>query len=237
VNLGLRNWLAGICLEEISAGGSGGAVAALAGFAERADRAGVAAGLGEEAARILGRSTKIFERAGDEVQLAPSLLADLPELRWRAARFVDAIAGCRECCGVPPLAAVRDRDRRSAGMPPSNAEIGWTICAAATLFNAGLFFETHELLEPCWLRAEGSLRMFLQGLIQIAAGLHHEQNGNRRGAISLLGEGSGKLRSFGSVAHGIDLATFLTEIAELTRALAAPAPVTELRVPRLTVVA
>jgi len=235
MNLGLRNWLAERCLEEISAAESAGAVSALAGFAERADRSGAAVGLSEEAARILARSPKIFERSDGQVQLAPSLVADLPELRWRAARFVEAVAACRERCGAPPQAAIRDPHRRSAGMPPSTDEIAWTLCAAGALFNAGLFFEVHELLEPSWLRAEGPLRLFLQGLIQISAGLHHEQNGNRRGAIALLGEGSGKLRPFAPGVHGIDLEVFLAEIAELVRALAAPAPVAELRVPRLVV--
>ena len=65
-------------------------------------------------------------------------------------------------------------------MPPSLEELAWTVCAASALFNTGLFFEVHELLEPCWMRAEPPVKAFLQGLIQIAAGLHHEQNGNPR---------------------------------------------------------
>ena len=235
MNLGLRNWLAERCLEEISGRAPEGEIAALARFAERADRSGVASALAAADVDTLGRSTKIFERAGDEVRLLPNLLADLPELRWRTARFVVATTACRACCGPPPPGAGHRQKQPAGGMPPSADELAWTLCAAAELFNAGLFFEVHELLEPCWIRAEGPLRLFLQGLIQIAAGLHHEQNGNRRGAIALLGEGAGKLRPFAPHAHGIDLGSFLKDIGELARSLAAASAPVELRVPPLVV--
>jgi predicted metal-dependent hydrolase len=235
MNLGLRNWLAERCLEEISTEEPDGALAALAGFAEQADRSGVAATLGDDAVRLLGRSAKIFERVDGKLRLVPSLVADLPEIRWRAVRFVDAVATCRRRCGAPPRSARREAGREPSGMPPSNDEIAWTMCAAASLFNAGLFFEVHELVEPCWLRAEGPLKLFLQGLIQIAAGLHHEQNGNRRGAVALLGEGSGKLRPFAPRAFDLELAEFLAEISNLAGALSAPEPVAEIRIPRMHV--
>ena len=65
--------------------------------------------------------------------------------------------------------------------------------AAADLFDAGLYFEVHELLEPYWMRAGGGEREILQGLIQVATGFHHLANGNLKGARSLLDEGSAKL--------------------------------------------
>jgi hypothetical protein len=231
----LRNWLAERCLEAITAERPDGSLAALASFVERADRSGTAAGLGEEAVRILGSEPKIFERHGGEVRLVQSLVRDLPEMRWRAPRFVDAVSVCGRCCGAPPRAIARETGGRSDGMPPSVEELAWTICAASALFNTGLFFEVHELLEPCWMRAERPLKTFLQGLIQIAAGLHHEQNGNRRGAVQLVSEGSGKLRPFAPTAFGVELADFLAEMAKLSRALAAAKTVDELRIPRLVV--
>ena len=65
--------------------------------------------------------------------------------------------------------------------------------AAGLLFDAGLHFEVHEVLEPHWAAAQGDARETLQGLIQIAVGYQHLANGNHAGARSLLVEGSGRL--------------------------------------------
>ena len=64
------------------------------------------------------------------------------------------------------------------------------LAAAAALFDAGLFFEVHELLEPYWFRAEGAEREALQGLIQVAVGFQHLANGNLEGARALLRDGA-----------------------------------------------
>src|SRR4051812_9227032 len=61
------------------------------------------------------------------------------------------------------------------------------------LFNAGEFFEAHEVLEDVWRPAVGDERRFLQGLIQIAVALHHHSTGNWVGARSLLKRGASKL--------------------------------------------
>jgi hypothetical protein len=63
---------------------------------------------------------------------------------------------------------------------------------AAALFDAGLYFEVHELLEPYWFRSLGRAREALQGLIQVAVGFQHLVNGNRRGALALLHDGAAK---------------------------------------------
>jgi len=78
-------------------------------------------------------------------------------------------------------------------LPDPHFSLGAALDAAADLFDAGLYFEVHELLEPYWMRAEGQEREILRGLIQVAVGFHHLANGNLRGARSLLDEGSVKL--------------------------------------------
>jgi predicted metal-dependent hydrolase len=62
-----------------------------------------------------------------------------------------------------------------------------------TAFNRAAFFEAHELWEDAWRTLAGAERNAVQGLIQIAAGLHHLQNGRRRPAAKLLAKGLGKL--------------------------------------------
>jgi len=77
---------------------------------------------------------------------------------------------------------------------------------AAALFDAGLFFEVHEVLEPHWREAAGDSREVLQGLIQIAVGYQHLVNGNARGARALLGEGLRRVQ--GRRLLGVTLAAF-----------------------------
>lgn len=75
---------------------------------------------------------------------------------------------------------------------PSRTE---ALAAAAALFDAGLHFEVHELLEPHWVCAHGEERDALQGLIQVAVGYQHLANRNLAGARALLSEGSDRLRA------------------------------------------
>lgn len=78
--------------------------------------------------------------------------------------------------------------------------------AAATLFDAGLGFEVHELLESCWQRESGERREVLRGLIQIAVGYQHRANGNLAGARALLAEGAARLA--GRTLEGVALDDF-----------------------------
>ena len=98
------------------------------------------------------------------------------------------------------------RDHRSPGLAP-------LLDRAAALANQGLFFEVHELLEPGWFRAAEPERTALQGLIQVAVGFHHLENGNRDGGRSLLALGVAKLSQAGS-ALPLDLAGWLPRLRE-----------------------
>jgi uncharacterized protein len=108
------------------------------------------------------------------------------------------------------------RDRPLAAAALTRAE---ALEAAAALFDAGLFFEVHELLEPHWFRATGRDREALQGLIQIAVGFQHLVNGNRRGAIALLHDGAAKL-AVGTLA-GLPLEDFAARASACGSAIAA----------------
>jgi predicted metal-dependent hydrolase len=63
------------------------------------------------------------------------------------------------------------------------------------LFNAGGFFECHEAWEAVWKVSVSAEKLFLQGLIQVAAALVHVQRGNLRGAIALYRKARDKLAS------------------------------------------
>jgi len=76
---------------------------------------------------------------------------------------------------------------------PSHAP---TFAEAVELFNRREFFECHEVIELLWKPLpKGPEKRFLQGVLQIAVGLHHLHKGNYAGAKSLLNEGVEKLKN------------------------------------------
>jgi hypothetical protein len=95
-------------------------------------------------------------------------------------------------------------------------DLGEILAMAGRLFDAGLYFEVHEALEPYWVRADGAERDGLQGLIQIAVGYQHLAHDNLAGARSLLGEGSFRLAR--SSLDALDTSAFVSEVrAAVTR--------------------
>jgi hypothetical protein len=215
----LRALLADSCLAALHGANSDSALQALVGFTERTDETGRAEDLPVGQAADLA-ATGCFERKAATVRLAPELVRDLPALRDRAERLVEAVAECRARCGSPAGA--------------EGALTSWSLCAASVLFDLGLFFEAHELLEPEWRRATGGLKTLLQGLVQVAVGCHHQANGNIRGALTLLAAGNEKLRRFRPVAYGVELEGFCASVERIVRQLRA-APGVAIETPRLAV--
>jgi hypothetical protein len=106
---------------------------------------------------------------------------------------------------------------RGLELPPrpknrSMGQVERAIQQAAWLFNEGLFFEVHEVLEAVWLKQGEQTRPFLQGLIQIAVGFHHLQNRNLPGALSLLREGLVKVKDYRPASFGLELDQFLEQV-------------------------
>lgn len=64
-------------------------------------------------------------------------------------------------------------------------------------FNREEWYRCHETLEDLWRGSRGESRHFYQGLLQIAAALHHWHNGNFAGAVSLLAKGADLLTRAG----------------------------------------
>ncbi len=87
------------------------------------------------------------------------------------------------------------------------------------LFNTSAYFEAHEVLEDVWREAPAGEKKFLQGLIQIAVGLHHHSQGNVAGACSLLTRGAGNLEGCPEGFAGIDIASLRTAALAWSRCL------------------
>ena len=72
-------------------------------------------------------------------------------------------------------------------------------------FNSGHFFEAHEHWEEVWLETLDPEKMFLQGLIQVAAAFHHYSRANRQGTQNLLQAGLTKIEQFPHGHGGLEL--------------------------------
>ena len=72
-------------------------------------------------------------------------------------------------------------------------------------FNRGEYFEAHEVWEDLWHIADGPRHSYLQGLIQIAAALHHAKNENYNGTRKLFARALGYLEKVGTNRFEIDL--------------------------------
>lgn len=72
-------------------------------------------------------------------------------------------------------------------------------------FRAGRYFEAHEEWERLWKTASGDDRLFLQGLIQLAAGLVHLERRRPAPAMRLLRLAREKLARFPDRHGGLPL--------------------------------
>ncbi|MBZ5595825.1 MAG: DUF309 domain-containing protein [Acidobacteriia bacterium] len=79
------------------------------------------------------------------------------------------------------------------------------------LFNRREFFDCHEVLEDLWRPERGARRLFLQGVIHLAVGLYHHQQGNRIGAERQLKKGLKKLAGYLPECEGLDTALLYRE--------------------------
>ena len=93
------------------------------------------------------------------------------------------------------------------------------------LFNSAEFFEAHEVLEDVWRAAPAAEKKFLQGLIQVAVGLHHHSTGNRVGSRSLLTRARRNLSGYPDELGGIDLKPLMESLARWQEALEDGQPV------------
>jgi mutator protein MutT len=73
------------------------------------------------------------------------------------------------------------------------------------LFNAGAYFECHEMLEDLWHPSQDQERLHYQGLIQAAIALEHFRKDNWTGALGLYGKACEKWSGLPGEFMGVDL--------------------------------
>ena len=91
-------------------------------------------------------------------------------------------------------------------------------------FNRQEFYACHDTLEALWMEASEPHKQFYQGILQIAVACYHLENCNWRGAVTLLGEGTRRIRDYQPDYEGIDVTKLFEESWELLSSLQEIAP-------------
>ena len=85
------------------------------------------------------------------------------------------------------------------------------------LFNAGSYFEAHEVWEELWRHCHPQDRNFVQALIHLAVALHHWHQGNVQGAERQLRKALKKISVYPRVYGSLDtlrLSNHMTKLLE-----------------------
>ncbi len=138
-----------------------------------------------DSAHLVARG--LLDRRDATFTLKPQYVPHLAYLRQQTSRLLDALQFVKTFARA---GRVTDLHRGVA------------------LFNAGLFFECHELLESLWKATTGPDKAFYHGIVQAAAAFYHYEKRNRHGAVTLMTKGLGKLAAYPDRYLGLDVAAF-----------------------------
>jgi predicted metal-dependent hydrolase len=81
-------------------------------------------------------------------------------------------------------------------------------------FNSARFYDAHEHWEEVWLKTPNPEKVFLQGLIQVAAAFHHHSRANLLGTRNLLREGLLKLDRFPEIYGDLEIEMLRVTVRE-----------------------
>ena len=95
---------------------------------------------------------------------------------------------------------------------------------ALDLFNSQKWYEAHDAFEEIWNGLYGDERQIIQGILQVSVSQFHLSKGNLNGAVILLGEGLGRIKSRVSIDLGLDLCSFCKSLEVLLEKLHSKVP-------------
>ena len=95
---------------------------------------------------------------------------------------------------------------------------------ALDLFNNQKWYEAHDAFEEIWNGLYGDERQIIQGILQVSVSQFHLNKGNLNGAMILLGEGLGRIKSRVTVDLGLDLCSFCESLEVILEKLHSKVP-------------
>ena len=119
------------------------------------------------------------------------------------------------------------------GLPKQCAE-GMTegMAAGAALFDAGRYFEAHEVWEDYWREEHRPVRELYQALVQVASAFIQHGRQRPAGAKWLLERAFFHLAAFPDCCHGVDVAALRRQMERMRDELAAGSAPSAFLVPR-----
>jgi predicted metal-dependent hydrolase len=153
-------------------------------------------------------------RDGDKIQAGPFVL--VAEL-FRDSEESAATAADKGDKGL--LSAMDCVENRNQSLEEFQGHYPWEYLEGVTHFNAGRYFEAHEIWEQIWLRSTGEEKLFYQMLIQAAVGLHHFERSNWTGARGMYRRVVEKLAALPQMYMSLDLVRFAREFKGLFNSL------------------
>jgi hypothetical protein len=91
-------------------------------------------------------------------------------------------------------------------------------------FNDRDYFEAHDVWEEIWMEQRGAVKLFYQGMIQVAVGCYKADFGVYNGAYRLLHRALGKFDMAGPVLAPFDFERFLADVREFLARIEAAGP-------------
>jgi predicted metal-dependent hydrolase len=77
---------------------------------------------------------------------------------------------------------------------------------AIAMFNAGEYYEQHDLLEALWMETKSPVRQLYQAILQVGVAYYQIEQGNRRGAIKMLSRALRWIDFLPDSCQGVDVA-------------------------------
>lgn len=133
---------------------------------------------------------------------------------WARSRFVEELPQVVAAAIDPPVTYPEGWDDQ-----PSAA-----FLQGVALFNAGQFYQQHDVFEKHWMEDGRPIRDLYQGVLQIGVALHHVETGNYRGAVKMLRRGLPRLRTLPPVCQTLDVAALRSDARSIHDELIALGP-------------
>lgn len=90
---------------------------------------------------------------------------------------------------------------------------------AIAKFNAGEYYEQHDLLEALWMETESPVRQLYQAILQVGIAYYQIEQGNRRGAIKMLSRALRWIDFLPGDCQGVDVTQLRTNAEALREIL------------------
>ena len=104
------------------------------------------------------------------------------------------------------------------------AQLGPQVIEGLELYNAGEYFECHEVLENAWRAEKGPVRELYRGILQVAVGYYHIRRGNYVGALKMFKRCRRWLAPFPDTCQGINLARLRQDLQAVEDAIIRSGP-------------